>query len=335
MDQVFIIAEAGVNHNGDIRIAEKMIDAAVAAGVDAVKFQTFTTAALACSTAPKAAYQKKQSSDTQTQFEMLKALELDRKAHEHLISYCLNSRIKFLSSPFDVDSIFLLHDIGLNLYKIPSGEITNLPYLEAIGSLGKQVIMSTGMADLNEIQAAVDVLVKKGISSDQIALLHCCSEYPTPPDHVNLRVIKAMEKRFPGFKIGYSDHTTGIQIAVAAVAAGAQIIEKHFTLDKNMEGPDHRASIEPDQLCKMVESIRLVEQALGNGIKTATKAERENRQVVRKSIVASIPIQSGEIFSIDNITVKRPGNGLSPMKWYNVLGRKATKAYAPDEPIIG
>lgn len=334
MNKVYIIAEAGVNHNGDVKIAKKMIDAAVNAGVDAVKFQTFKASHLCCSFAQKAEYQKKNVKKKQeTQLEMLKKLELDDDGHKSLISYCKSRGIIFLSSPFDLQSIDLLSSLEMEIFKIPSGEITNLPYLEKIGSLKKKIILSTGMADMEEIKFAVDLLIKQGTSMKDISLLHCCSEYPAPFPEVNLNVMKSMSEAFPGIKIGYSDHTIGIEIPIAAVAMGAKIIEKHFTLDRKMKGPDHAASIEPVELQGMVCAIRNIEMAMGDGMKKAGSMEVKNRKLVRKSIVAQTKIKKGEIFSIQNLTVKRPGDGISPLRWYDVLGKKAEKDFKEDEYI--
>ncbi|MCD4722126.1 MAG: N-acetylneuraminate synthase [Desulfobacula sp.] len=333
MNKVFIIAEAGVNHNGNIKTAEKMIDIAVKAGADAVKFQTFQARELCCVSAEKAEYQKKNGDGKETQFEMLKRLELDDDAHNYLISYCKKQGITFLSSPFDLKSIELLSSLGMKIFKIPSGEITNVPYLEKIGSLGKKIILSTGMADMEEIEFALDVLINTGTLPNDITLLHCCSQYPAPMDDVNLLAMKSMAKSFPGVKIGYSDHTQGIEVAIAAVAMGASVIEKHFTLDRTMDGPDHVASIEPDELKGMVCAIRNIEKAMGDGEKKAQSVETANKRIVRKSIVAQFGIKKGEIFTSWNLAVKRPGNGLSPVKWYEVLGKKAKKDFLQDEQI--
>ncbi|MDM8536555.1 N-acetylneuraminate synthase [Desulfobacterales bacterium HSG17] len=333
MNKVYIIAEAGVNHNGDIKIAEKMIDAAVKAGVDAVKFQAFKASQLCCSFADKAGYQKKNTKNLETQLEMLKKLELDENGHRHLISYCKKQGVMFLSSPFDLQSIELLSSLGMEIFKIPSGEITNVPYLEKIGSLKKKIILSTGMADIEEIKFAVNLLIKQGVLMNSIALLHCCTEYPAPFSSVNLNVMKSIASVFPEVKIGYSDHTKGIEAPIAAVAMGAKIIEKHFTLDRKMEGPDHIASIEPHELKGMVCAIRNIEKAMGDGKKNFEAAERGNRRIVRKSIVALTIIKKGEIFTTSNLTVKRPGDGLSPVNWYDVLGRKSKMDFEEDEQI--
>ena len=333
MSKTLIIAEAGVNHNGSIKIAKKLIDAAKDCGADAVKFQTFTAEKLVRFNAEKANYQKEASGRDETQFNMIKKLELDVKTHKELINYCTKIGIIFLSSPFDLDSIDLLTKLGLEIIKIPSGEIINLPYLEKVGKLKKRIIISTGMADLGEIKNALDVLICSGTEKDDITVLHCNTEYPTPYEDVNLNAIATIKKAC-GVKIGYSDHTLGIEVPIAAVALGAEVIEKHFTLDKNMKGPDHKASLEPNELMAMVTGIRNIEKALGNGIKKPSKSEKKNIDIVRKSIVAIKPIKKGEIFSEENIGVKRPGTGISPMKWYEVIGKTAKKDFEIDEWIV-
>lgn len=330
--RTFIIAEAGVNHNGSIKTAKKMIDAAVRAGADAVKFQTFVPEEIVCVNAPKAEYQKRTTGSKDSQLAMLKRLALNADAHRELLGYCGRKGITFLSSPFDMESIDLLNDLGLKVFKIPSGEITNLPYLRKIGGLRKQIIMSTGMADIKEIDRALKVLIKAGTSQRNITLLHCNTEYPTPFQDVNLLAMVTMRKRF-GVKVGYSDHTPGIEVAIAAIALGAEVIEKHFTLDRKMKGPDHKASLEPKELEAMTKAIRHTEKALGNGIKRPSPSEIKNRNIVRKSIVASRPIKKGEIFSAENITAKRSGTGIKSMYWDSVIGRKATKFYRRDDPI--
>lgn len=333
MDRVFIIAEAGVNHNGDVSVAEKLIDAAVKSGADAVKFQTFRAEELCSQDSPLAEYQKENCPVSKTQYQMLKDLQLNEKMHIHLMNYAKMRHIKFMSSPFDITSIDLLDRLGMDIFKIPSGEITNLPYLERIGSLGRQVILSTGMADMDEIRFAVEVINKAGTDRDNIALLHCCTDYPASMEDVNLKAIRTMAGQFECMKIGYSDHTEGIEAAVAAVAMGAVIIEKHFTLDRNMSGPDHRASLVPGELKGMVCAIRNIEKAMGTGIKQPSAPEIKNRAIVRKSIVALKNIKKGEKFSQSNITTKRPGTGISPVEWYNVLGKKAVKNFKADELI--
>jgi len=331
--RTFIIAEAGVNHNGSLTIAKKMINAAAEAGVDAIKFQTFQAERVVSRYAPKAEYQKKKTAEDETQFEMIKKLELDEGAHEELFAYCRSKDIIFLSSPFDLQSIDLLNQLDLGIFKIPSGEITNLPYLRKIGALKKAVILSTGMADLGEIKDAIGVLTGAGARLEEMAVLHCNTAYPTPFEDVNLSAMLTIKAEVPGVKIGYSDHTTGIEIPVAAAAMGAAVIEKHFTLDRNMEGPDHRASLEPPELKAMVSAIRNVEKALGDGIKTPSPSELKNRPVARKSIVAAQVIAAGEKFTNNNLTVKRPGTGVSPMLWDKVIGQVAQKDYEEDELI--
>ena len=332
MRNVFIIAEAGVNHNGSLELAKKLIDVAVDAGADAVKFQTFKADRLVSKSAKKAEYQKQTTSLDESQYEMIKKLELDENAHRALISYCNGKQIMFLSTPFDHDSIDMLNGFEMPIFKIPSGEITNLPHLRHIGSLGKEVILSTGMADLGEIEDALDILMSSGLSKEKITVLHATTEYPCPFDEVNLNAMQTIRGAF-GVEVGYSDHTEGIEVPIAAVAMGASVIEKHFTLDRSMEGPDHKASLEPQELKEMVLGIRNVVKALGNGIKKCSKSELKNMQVARKSIVAARPIKLNEMFDETNITVKRPGNGISPMRWDEVLGRIAIRNFAEDELI--
>ncbi len=334
MEKVFIIAEAGVNHNGSIRLAEQLVDKAINAGADAVKFQAFKAEELACHYAPKATYQIENTAENDSQFNMLKKLELDEQGHRHLIGYCDQKGIRFLSSPFGFNSIEMLDSLNIDTFKIPSGEITNLPFLEKIGKLGKKIILSTGMANLKEIRSAVDILTDAGTLKKDLNLLHCCTQYPAPFNDVNLLAIQTMITAFNGIRVGYSDHTRGIEAAIAAVALGAKIIEKHFTLDRTLDGPDHIASIEPDDFKRMVQGIRNIENALGDGVKEAKPSESENITIVRKSIVATRTIKIGEIFTAKNLSVKRPGDGLSPMHWYSVLGKKAKKDFLEDEQII-
>lgn len=332
MQPVFIIAEAGVNHNGDIKLAKQLIKVAAEAGADAVKFQTFTADTLLTASAPKASYQKRTTSAAESQHAMIKSLELDLRAHELLMKHCQQHSIRFLSSPFDLASIDLLNNLGLDLFKIPSGEITNLPYLRKIGGLGKQVILSTGMATMGEIEAAVEILTQAGLSKKWLTILHCNTEYPTPMDDVNLRAMQAIADHFD-IAVGYSDHTMGIEIPTAAVALGATVIEKHITLDHNLPGPDHRASLEPQELRGMVQAIRNLEIAMGDGIKRPTSSEEKNRPIARKSIVASCQIRAGDLFSEQNLTVKRPGTGMSPMLWDRIIGLTAKRDFAADEII--
>lgn len=330
--RTFIIAEAGVNHNGSINTAKKLIDAAVDSGADAVKFQTFKAESLASRFAPKADYQKKKGDKDQYQLAMLKKLELSHNDYSELFNYCQEKKIMFLSSPFDSESVDFLQSLGMNIFKIPSGEITNLPYLRKVGSLAKKIIISTGMAELEEISKALDVLVASGTAKEKITVLHCNTEYPTPFEDVNLLAMLTIKNAL-GVKVGYSDHTLGIEVTIAAVALGAEVIEKHFTLDRTMEGPDHQASLEPEEFKAMVEAIRNIEQALGDGIKKISPSESTNKPVVRKSIVALREIRKGEALNKDNITVKRPGTGISPMEWDKIIGKPAKRCFKADEAI--
>jgi len=333
MKKVFIIAEAGVNHNGSIELAKKLIDVASEAGADAVKFQTFKASNLVSKTAQKASYQKENMNDEDdSQFNMLKKLELDIATHQELISYCNTKKIMFLSTPFDHDSIELLNNLGLEIFKIPSGEITNLPYLRHIGGLNKKVVLSTGMADIGEIEDALDTLVNTGTKKDNITILHANTMYPTPMEDVNLNAMVTIGNSFD-VAFGYSDHTLGIEVDIAAVALGASCIEKHFTLDKTMQGPDHKASLGPEELKAMVNAIRNIELALGSSIKKPTKSETPNIQVARKSLIAKCAIKKGETFTENNLTIKRPGNGISPMRWDEIVGSVALKDYREDELI--
>lgn len=327
---VYIIAEAGVNHNGSFETACRLVDAAKAAGVDCIKFQTFKSENLVSHNAKKADYQKNTTGDG-SQLDMLKKLELSFEDFIALKKYCDEIGICFLSTPFDFDSIDFLDKIDMPFWKIPSGEITNYPYLLAIAKKGKPVIMSTGMCDMAEIKAAVELLKNNGCSD--IRLLHCNTEYPTPYEDVNLAAMKTIRDEFD-CEVGYSDHTKGIEIPIAAVAMGATIIEKHFTLDHNMEGPDHKASLEPDELAEMVKCIRNIEKAIGSGNKTPSVSERKNMEIARKSIVAKKSIKAGDLLSEDNLTVKRPGNGINPMNWPEVIGTRAIKDFEEDELIV-
>ena len=326
---VYIIAEAGVNHNGSFELACKLVDAAKEAGVDCIKFQTFKSEKLVSHTAQKADYQKSTTGDG-SQVDMLKKLELSYDEFIDLKKYCDKTGITFLSTPFDFDSIDFLNSIDMPFWKIPSGEITNYPYLVALARTGKPVVMSTGMCDLEEIREAVKVLTDNGVTD--IKLLHCNTEYPTPYEDVNLKAMQTIKDKF-GYDVGYSDHTKGIEVPIAAVAMGATVVEKHFTLDRNMKGPDHKASLEPDELADMVKSIRNIEKAVGDGDKTPSPSERKNKAVARKSIVAKCKVYKGDILTEDNITVKRPGNGISPMKWNEVIGTKAVRDFEEDELI--
>ncbi len=329
---VFIIAEAGVNHNGSIELAKKLIDVASDAGVDAIKFQTFKANKLATKNASKAMYQKNTTNKNETQFDMLKKLELSADSHKELISYCKSKKITFLSSPFDHESIELLKDLDLEIFKIPSGEITNLPYLRHIGKLNKKIFLSTGMSTIEEIKNALSVLINSGTKKDKITVLHANTQYPTPMEDVNLKAMVTIGKEL-NVNFGYSDHTLGIETDIAAVAMGASCIEKHFTLDCNMDGPDHKASLEPNQLKAMVKAIRNIEKALGSSIKKPSKSEMQNIKIVRKSIVAKTKIKKGEVLNEQNLSIKRPGGGISPMKWDDVVGTKSVKDYNEDDPI--
>jgi N,N'-diacetyllegionaminate synthase len=327
---VFIIAEAGVNHNGDIELAKKMIDVAVAARADAVKFQTFVAENVVSKFARKAEYQIKNTGNDCSMLQMIRGFALTFADFRELQAYCRGRGIMFLSTAFDLDSVRFLHELDVPMMKIPSGEITNLPYLIAVANTRRPVIMSTGMSDLGEIEAAVNVLKENG--AGDIKLLHCNTEYPTPYEDVNLLAMQTLREKF-GCEVGYSDHTPGIEVAVAAVAMGASVIEKHFTLDKGMEGPDHVASLEPDELKAMVLAIRNVEKAFGVPEKKVSESERRNIEIARKSIVAKKSIKKGDIFSEENITTKRPGSGISPMKWFEVLGKTAVRDFGEDETI--
>ena len=327
-----IIAEAGVNHNGSISKAKKMIDVAAEAGADIVKFQTFTAEKLVIKTAEKANYQKKNSDENESQFQMLKKLELDRNNHKILIEYCKQKNIQFLSTAFDHQSINLLEELDIPIFKVPSGEITNLPYLRHIGSIGKPVLMSTGMSTISEVKNAMSILLNAGLKKDDLTILHCNSEYPSPMKDVNLKAIQTLQNELD-VKVGYSDHTLGIEVPVAAVAIGATVIEKHFTLDRNLSGPDHSTSLEPFELKNMVSAIRNIEMALGDGMKKPSASEKKNILIARKSIVSKRGIKKGELFSEENLTVKRPGNGISPMKWDEILGSIAKKDYREDDLI--
>jgi N,N'-diacetyllegionaminate synthase len=329
---ILIIAEAGVNHNGDLALAKQLIDVAADAGADLVKFQTFSADRLATRQAKNADYQNVTTGSAETQHQMLSRLELSANMHHKLIAYCATRNIEFFSTGFDIESVDFLISLGINHFKIPSGEITNFPYLRHIGQFSKSVILSTGMATMGDIEAAIDVLEQAGTTRSLITVLHCTTEYPTPMAEVNLRAMQSMQAAF-GVAVGYSDHTAGIEVAIAAVALGATVIEKHFTLDKNLPGPDHKASLEPDELKAMVSAIRNIEIALGDGIKRLTPSEARNKPVVRKSLVASKAIKAGEVLSAENITTKRPGTGISPMNWDAVMGRKAVRNFVVDELI--
>ena len=354
IDRVLIIAEAGVNHNGSIEIAKQMVDKAVDAGVDIIKFQTFKSEKLVSKAARQAEYQQRNiGKKDEGQLAMLKKLELSQQDHEELIAYCNKKGIRFFSTAFDMESIDYLHSLNMGLWKIPSGEITNYPYLRKIASYGEPIILSTGMCELSDIKAAVNVInefwptancqlptansQRLTANSQQptadITILHCNTEYPTPYQDVNLKAMLEIAETFK-VKFGYSDHTQGIEVPIAAVALGASVIEKHFTLDKTMEGPDHKASLEPEELKAMVQAIRHIEQALGTGHKTISESERKNIEIARKSIVAACPIKAGELLTEGNLTVKRPGSGISPMRWNEVVGTFAVKDFEEEEEDV-
>lgn len=328
-----IIAEAGVNHNGSLEMAKKMVDAAADAGVDYVKFQTFCSELLVTASAAQADYQRREAqSEDSSQLAMLRKLELSHADHLALVDYCKQKGVKFLSTAFDLPSVDFLDGLGVDFWKVPSGEITNLPYLRKIAATRRPIVMSTGMSDLDTVKESLDFLLGEGAERKDITLLHCNTEYPTPFADVNLNAMITLRNEL-GVATGYSDHTLGIEVPVAAVALGAEVIEKHFTLDRNLPGPDHKASLLPDELKAMVSAIRNIEKALGTGLKRVTDSEAKNIVAARKSIVAAVAIKAGEVFTEENLTVKRPGNGLSPMKWYDVVGRQASRDYQPDEPI--
>lgn len=331
-NRIIIIAEAGVNHNASMEMARRMVVEAAKAGADYVKFQTAVPKLVISSIAPKAEYQKETTGASESQLEMCKAIHLPLSAYPELAGLCRQEGIGFMSTPFDLVSIDSLAGLDMDFWKIPSGEITNLPYLRKIASKGGRVILSTGMSTLDEVSAAVGVLVSGGIDRKDIYLLHCTTQYPTPYSDVNLRAMDALRSLDVG-GVGYSDHTLGIEVPVAAAALGAQVIEKHFTLDKSLPGPDHRASLDPTELAAMVKAVRHIEEALGSGDKTVAESERPNIEVARKSIVAARDISAGETFTEDNITVKRPGNGISPMEWDNVIGRVAKQDFPYDTLI--
>jgi N,N'-diacetyllegionaminate synthase len=334
MEKVIIIAEAGVNHNGDINLAKQLIDVAVDAGVDYVKFQTFKSESLVSKSAKKASYQIENTKDaTENQLQMLKKLELSHQQHIELISYCEQKNISFFSTAFDLESLDYLKTLGLSMVKIPSGEITNLPYLRKAATLFSEVIISTGMSSIKDINNALNVFISAGIPKNKISILHCNTEYPTPMKDVNLYAMLTIHKEFE-VTIGYSDHTLGIEVPIAAVALGAKVIEKHFTLDRNLPGPDQLASLEPNELKAMVQAIRNIELAIsGNGTKEPSESEKKNIEIARKSIVAKTTIKRGEFFSEMNITTKRPGNGISPMLWDELIGQVANKDFNKDDLI--
>ena len=334
MKHTIIIAEAGVNHNGSLDIAKQLVDKAFEAGVDYIKFQTFKASKLVTKAARQAEYQQKNiGKEGDSQYHMLKKLELSEQDHQDLMSYCKERGVKFFSTAFDMESIDYLHSLKLGLWKIPSGEITNYPYVKKIAQYHEPVILSTGMCEINDISAAMNVLLNNGIQRDQITILHCNTEYPTPFEDVNLLAMQQIKENFQ-VEVGYSDHTKGIEVPIAAVALGATVIEKHFTLDRNMEGPDHKASLEPDELKAMVSAIRNIEKAVGgDGSKHISESERKNIAIARKSIVAACDIKKGDLLTEENLTVKRPGTGISPMRWEEVIGTKAIRDFNEEELI--
>jgi len=329
---VFIIAEVGVNHNGSLELAKQLVDVAKDCGADAVKFQTFKAATLVTKAAKQADYQTTNTGKQESQFDMLKRLELSEEDHQELVVHCQQQQIEFMSTPFDLQSIQFLNGLGVERFKIPSGEITNYPYLKMVGAYNKEIVLSTGMATLSEIEAALNLLIDSGTDKDKITILHATTDYPTQMQDVNLTAMQTIAQAFK-VKVGYSDHTPGIEVPTAAVALGASIIEKHFTLDKNLPGPDHKASLEPDELKAMVKAIRNIEVALGDGIKRPSVSEQKNMQVARKSLIALTDIKKGDVFSEQNLTVKRPGLGISPMRWNEIIGKVAQKDYQADELI--
>jgi N,N'-diacetyllegionaminate synthase len=332
MSNTLIIAEAGVNHNGNLEMAKDLVTVAKNAGADIVKFQTFKAQNIATETSPKADYQIRNSKIDESQLQMLKKLELDEFSHDVLLDHCKDLEIEFLSTAFDEESIELLYRKGLRRFKVPSGELTNLPYLQHVAKVASEIILSTGMATLDEVGAAVEVIESSGMSRDNLTILHCVTDYPANLEDANLRAMNSMAEAF-GVRVGYSDHTTGFEAAIAAVAMGASIIEKHFTLDKHLTGPDHSASLDPSELKKFVTSIRRLELALGDGVKRPVASELRNASRIRRSIVAAEEIQQGEEFNMKNLCMKRPGEGISPMRIYQVIGNKACRNFRPDEII--
>lgn len=332
MNKVLIIAEAGVNHNGSLEIAYRLADAAKEAGANYVKFQLSVPSLLISKCAPQAEYQKRNTGKVESQLDMIQKLALSFDDHAKLKVYCDSIGVRYLCTPFIIPAIEFLQTLNMPFWKLPSGAITDYPYLVKIACTGLPVIMSTGMATMEEIYDAFKVLTENGLSRDDITLLHCTTEYPAPIDQVNLRCINTLRETF-GVKVGYSDHTQGIEIPVAAVAMGAEVIEKHFTLSREMSGPDHKASLEPDELKLMIQQIRNIERALGDGVKTISEIETKNKMVARKSIVAKVNIRKGEVFTEENLTAKRPGIGISPMQWMNVMGNKAIRDFNEDEMI--
>lgn len=332
MEKVIIIAEAGVNHNGSFAMAKQLVDKAAEAKVDYIKFQTYKSEEVVTKKAEQAEYQKRASGKDETQFDLIKKLELSYDQFVILKSYCEEKGVKFLSTSTGAESVAFLHSLDLDMWKIPSSEVNNYPFLKRIASFNKKTIFSCGMSSLEDVRKAINVLFANGLARENLYLLHCNTEYPTPYQDVNLKAMVTMGREF-GVKIGYSDHTLGVEIPIAAVAMGATMIEKHFTLNRNLEGPDHKASLEPDELCNMVKSIRNVEQALGDGIKRVSESESHNVLIARKSIVAAKPIKKGDMYTEDNITTKRPAGGINPMRWNEVLGQIAPKDFDIEDMI--
>lgn len=328
-----VIAEAGVNHNGSMELAHSLVDLAVQSGADYVKFQTFQADKLTNKSNPQAEYQKRNNGNDQTQYEMLKKLELPLEGFRDLSNYCAQKKIGFLSTPFDLESAHFLASIGMSMMKVSSGDLTNLPFLRALASMHIPIILSTGMATLGEVEQALNVVEQAGLKSAEITILHCTTEYPAPPEEVNLKAMQTLRVAFPRVHIGYSDHTEGIAVSLAAVALGAEVIEKHFTLDKTMPGPDHKASIELAELSALVNGVRTISSALGDGRKQPTPTETKNIPIARKSIFVTNPIKQGEVFSEHNLTIRRPGNGCSPMHWDKMIGKVATRDYSVDETL--
>ncbi len=333
MKKTYIIAEIGCNHNGDEKLAYELVDRAVESGVDAVKFQTFKADKLISKVAPKAEYQVKNTGDADSQLEMTKKLELSYETYLELFKYTAAKGVDWFSTPFDFDSIEFLEQLDMKIWKIPSGEVTNLPYLEKIGSLPGNIIISTGMANIAEVKQALEILENQGKKREEITILHCITEYPTPDNEMHISTVKYLIDNFPDYTIGLSDHSSGYEAAIGSVALGAEVVEKHFTLDNDMPGPDHKASANPEVLDALVEGVRKIEVMMGTPKLEATDIEKKNIPVARKSIVAAADIKAGDVLTEENITVKRPGNGISPMKWYDVLGTVAKKDYAEDELI--
>ena len=333
MGRTFIIAEVGVNHNANLEMAKELIEKAIWAGADAIKFQTAIPELVATGYAQKAGYQKQTSAADESQLEMIRKIHFPLEVYRELKSTCESKGIVFFSSAFDMTSLVFLEELGQDYHKVPSGEITNLPYLRQIGRYGKQTILSTGMASLGEVEAALDAMESEGMPRSQITVLHCNTEYPTPMIDVNLRAMQTIANAF-GVAVGYSDHTDGIEVAIAAVALGASVIEKHLTLDRTLPGPDHQASLEPDEFKAMVVAIRNIEKALGSAVKRPSASESKNKPIARRSLIAAIPIKAGEQFTADNIVAKRPGTGISPMRWNEIIGRIAPRDFEVDEMIV-